>query len=268
MEEAIGIFKKAEKLDPRATKIYNGVGETYILQRRYEEAEPYLNKGISLGPDQMYIYWAKMNLYLQWDGDLQKARATLTAAEQNIVSVSDPFYSYMQYYMNIYERDFEDALSLLSKMDDRAIDDQFFYTHEYHSKGLFYGYLNNPGLEKTYYDSALTVYKDMIAIDPEDSRLHSSLGLVYAGLNRKEDAMREGKKGVELLPMSKEAWRGAYRLEDLAVIYANVGELDLAIDHLETLLSVPGDLSVSLLKINPKWDPLREHPRFIKLISN
>jgi len=266
MEEAIGFFHKAVKLDPRATEIYNGLGETYILLRRYEEGEPYLNKGISLGPDQVYIYWAKMNLYLTWEGDLQKARATVTAAEQNIASVSDPFYSMMQYYMNIYERGFEDALSSLTMMDDRAIDDQFFYTHEYHSKGLLYGYLNNPGLEKTYYDSALTVYKEMIAIDPEDSRLHSSLGLVYAGLGRKEDAIRAGKKGVELLPISKEAWRGAYRVEDLAVIYANVGELDLAIDHLETLLSIPGDLSVHLLRLNPKWDPLREHPRFVSLL--
>ena len=91
--------------------------------------------------------------------------------------------------------------------------------------------------------------------------------MVYAGLGRKEDAIRAGKKGVELLPISKEAWRGAYRLEDLAVIYAQVAEPDLAIDHLETLLSVPSDLSVQLLRLNPKWDPLREHPRFIALLE-
>ena len=91
--------------------------------------------------------------------------------------------------------------------------------------------------------------------------------MVYAGLGRKEDAIRAGKKGVELLPSSKEAWRGAYRLEDLAVIYTKVGELDLAIDHLETLLSIPGDLSVNLIRLDPKWDPLRDHPRFIALLE-
>ena len=73
---------------------------------------------------------------------------------------------------------------------------------------------------------------------------------------------------MELLPISKEAWRGAYRLEDLAVIYAKVGEYDLAIDEIELLLSIPGDLSVNILRLDPKWDPLREHQRFIKLIAN
>ena len=86
-------------------------------------------------------------------------------------------------------------------------------------------------------------------------------------IGRKEDAIRAGVKGVDLLPISKEAWRGAYRVEDLAVIYAMVGESDLAIDHLETLLSIPGDLSVNLLKLDPKWDPLRDHPRFIALLE-
>ena len=69
---------------------------------------------------------------------------------------------------------------------------------------------------------------------PDDDRFRSALGIAYAGLGRKEDAIREGKLGVELLPMSKEAWRGAYREEDLARIYTMVGEHDAAIDRLET----------------------------------
>jgi len=87
------------------------------------------------------------------------------------------------------------------------------------------------------------------------------------GLAEKKMLCEQEKKGVEILPISKEAWRGAYRVEHLAVIYAMVGEYDLAIDQLETLLSMPSDLSVNLLRLNPKWDPLREHPRFIKLIQ-
>ncbi|TFB11476.1 tetratricopeptide repeat protein [Candidatus Marinimicrobia bacterium MT.SAG.3] len=268
MEEAIVNFKKAVELDPRSSIIAYNLAETFGLLRRYEEAERHLNKAISLRPDEMSNYFGKMYLYLQWDGDLQKARAVVAAAEQNAVSVRDPFYIVMIYYMSIYEKRFEDALSSLSKMDDRAIDNQFNYTHEYQMKAKMHGFLNNSGLEKTYYDSALTVYKNMIATDPDDNRLYSSLGLVYAGLNRKKDAIREGKKGVELLPISKEAWRGAYRLEDLAVIYAKVGEYDLAIDEIELLLSIPGDLSVNILRLDPKWDPLREHQRFIKLIAN
>ncbi|MCH7620253.1 MAG: tetratricopeptide repeat protein, partial [Candidatus Marinimicrobia bacterium] len=117
MEEAVVNFKKAVELDPRSSIIATNLAQTFRLLRRYEEAERRLNKAISLGPDQMYIYFEKMYLYLQWDGDLQKARAVVAAAEQNVVSVRDPRYIGMKYYMSIYERRFNDALSSWSKMD-------------------------------------------------------------------------------------------------------------------------------------------------------
>ncbi len=107
-----------------------------------------------------------------------------------------------------------------------------------------------------------------IEAQPDDSRLHSTLGIAYAGLGRKEDALREGKLAVDLLPISKEAYRGAYRAIDLAQIYAMVGETDAAIDRLEHLLSIPGPLSVSLLRLDPIWDPLRDHPRFQQLVQS
>ena len=91
--------------------------------------------------------------------------------------------------------------------------------------------------------------------------------MTYAGLGRKEDAIREGELAVELLPMSKEAWRGAYRAEDLARIYAMVGEYDAAIDQLDSLLAVPSPTAVPMLRIDPAWEPLREHPRFQALLA-
>ncbi len=67
--------------------------------------------------------------------------------------------------------------------------------------------------------------------------------------------------------MSKEAWRGANRVEDLAVIYTMVGEYDAAIDQLELLLAVPSPMSVPMLRIDPTWNPLRGHPRFQALLE-
>ena len=102
---------------------------------------------------------------------------------------------------------------------------------------------------------------------PEDGWFHSSLGIAYAGLGRKEDALREGKLGVKLLPVTKEAWRGLYRVEALAKIYVMVDEFDAAIDQLEFLLYVPGEISIPLLRLDPAWDPLRDHPRFKRLLE-
>src|ERR1051326_1803762 len=122
--------------------------------------------------------------------------------------------------------------------------------------------LPGPARQRAPYDSARALIERKVHDRPDDSRLHSALGIAYAGLGRKEDAIREGKKGVDLLPVSKEAWRGAYRVRDLARIYAMTGEPDAAMDQLEHLLSIPAEISVPLVRIDPRWAPLRGTPRF------
>jgi hypothetical protein len=79
---------------------------------------------------------------------------------------------------------------------------------------------------------------------------------------------REGKLGMELLPVKKEAWGSLYRVQALAKIYVMVGEFDAAIDQLEYLISIPSRLSIPLLQLDPAWNPLHNHPRFKKLIES
>jgi hypothetical protein len=73
---------------------------------------------------------------------------------------------------------------------------------------------------------------------------------------------------MDLLPIGREAWRGLYLVNDFANIYVMVGESDAAINQLDFLLFVPGEMSIPLLKLDPAWDPLRNHPRFKKLIES
>ncbi|MGH7752595.1 MAG: tetratricopeptide repeat protein [Gemmatimonadales bacterium] len=101
---------------------------------------------------------------------------------------------------------------------------------------------------------------------PDDGRLRGALGIAYAGLGRKQEAIREGERGVELIPVSRDAYQGYYRVLDLARIYTMVGEHAAAVDRLAYLLSVPGHLTVAWLKADPTWDPLRGHPRFQRLL--
>ena len=127
--------------------------------------------------------------------------------------------------------------------------------------------MHSPQQAHLYYDSARVLLEDRIRKFPNDERMHGSLGIAYAGLGKKEDAIREAKRGVELLPVSREAIRGAYRVEELAETYAMVGEYDLAVTQLELLLSAPGEISVPLLRLDPAWSPLRGNLRFQKLIA-
>ena len=102
---------------------------------------------------------------------------------------------------------------------------------------------------------------------PEDPWLHGFLGQAYAGLRRKEDAIREGKRATELLPISKDAIMGPIFLTDLAAIYAKVGEHQEALDQIEYLLSIPSFLSIQSLQLESRWKPLWNHPRFQELVE-
>ncbi len=127
--------------------------------------------------------------------------------------------------------------------------------------------MNKKEPAKKYYDESRIILESKIQERPEDARFHSALGIAYAGLGRNVDAIREGKIGVKLLPVTKEAYRGLYRVEALAKIYVMVGEFEAAIDQLDFLLSIPGDLSIPLLRLDPAWAPLRDHPRFKRLLE-
>ena len=97
---------------------------------------------------------------------------------------------------------------------------------------------------------------------------YSTLGFIYAYLGRKEDAVRMASRAVELLPISKDAVLGASYVHRLAEVYAIVGEHEAALDQLDILFTVPSRISVHVLRLDPIWDPLREHPRFQQLLAD
>jgi len=110
---------------------------------------------------------------------------------------------------------------------------------------------------------------------PDDARRHASLGLLYAFMGRKEDAIRESRRAIELEPESKDAYHGALLASNLALVYARTGESDQAITLIERLLSTPGtpeygslaSITLAELRLGWQWDPLRSNPRFKKIIE-
>jgi len=125
--------------------------------------------------------------------------------------------------------------------------------------------MNNNQLATKHYESAVRLLEEKIKEDPEDSRYYSALGIAYAGLGKKEEAIYSVQKATEILPISKEAYRVAIRAAELAQVYVMVGEFDKALDLIEKLLSIPGEISAPLLRIDPVWVPLHSNPRFQRL---
>jgi len=116
-----------------------------------------------------------------------------------------------------------------------------------------------------YADSARLAFEEQIRAAPDDGQRHVLLGLALAYMGRKADAVREGQRGVALLPISKDGYFGPYNQLQLVRIYLLVGEPEQALDQLEPLLRVPFYLSPGWLRIDPTFDPLRSNPRFRRL---
>jgi predicted Zn-dependent protease len=102
---------------------------------------------------------------------------------------------------------------------------------------------------------------------PDNEWLHSLLGMAYAGLGRSMDAVREARLGCELMPASKDAMRAHHHVEELARVYTMVGRKDEAIVQLDDLLARSGLWTPHLLRLDPRWDPLRSDPRFQALLT-
>ena len=266
LEQGLTNIKKAAELDPLSNTLATDVGTTFKFLRKYTEAERYFERAIWLAPDNAIAYDLKGQLYLIWQGSTEKARAVLEEGPENIKTTENADIVNLLVTIDVFDGNYQEALDRLSLMSE-DVDHMNHFIPNTLRYALIYRYMNKKELAKKYYEDARSILESKIQERPEDARFHSSLGIAYAGLRRKEDAIREGKLAVELLPVSKEAMCGSYRVDDLARIYVMVGEFDAAIDQLEFLLSIPSALSIPLLRLDPAWDPLRDQRRFKRLLE-
>jgi serine/threonine-protein kinase len=261
-------FEKALDLDPRRSEIAVEVGETCDMLREYSKAEEFYNMSIMLKPDWVLSYYNLSRMFLRRDGDMIKAREILVNAARNCKnSVSDSTLIETNVLIDIYEGKYEEGLKDLSLVKD-VIQTQFYFKPKYLYYATIYGLMKKPEQEHDYYDSTRIFLEKRRNNFPDDQRFYSSLGIVYAGLGLKEKAIEAGKKGVELMPIIKEAYGGVFRAEDLALIYVMVGKYDEAIKQIKYLLSIPGLLSTKILELDPRWAPLRNRSEFKKMMES
>ena len=121
---------------------------------------------------------------------------------------------------------------------------------------------------RAYADSAVRASRDVLADSPDDAQRRALLGLALAYAGRKGEAIREGERGVSLLPISKDAYTGPYLQHQLVRIYILTGEPQKAVDLLAPLLDIPYYVSPGWLRVDPTFDPLRKLPRFQALLAD
>jgi serine/threonine-protein kinase len=271
METSVAYFERALELDPRSATLVSQIGETLALLRRFDEAGPYSDRAIALNPEFRDPYVENARLFVA-SGDTRSARETLAAGTK--AGAVRP-YAQEWIWLEALEGRHDDALSRLDQAPAEWLNDpelgeswntQFVYVPREQWYAILKGLLGDTESERSYWEAAAAHLEPLMLERPEDPRLHSALGIAYAGLGRKVDAIREGKLGVALMPITREAYRGASRVENLARIYTSVGELDAATDELAILLDRPTRMTVGRLRLEPWWRPLHGHPRFEALL--
>lgn len=266
-EKAKEGFKKALENDPNSSRIANNAGDTYVLMREYPDALYHYNKAISLNPDFYLTYMQKVFLFLKRDGNTELARETLEEVSLITNSTLDPQFIEFRTLFDIYDGYYQQALDYLSTADYDINRSQLYFMPRTLINAWIYDLMNHKEEAYAYYNSARIELEAWLIELPDDSRIYSSLGIAYAGLGQRQKAIDAGTEAVNIMPISKDAWRGANRLADLALIYVMVGEYDFAIKHIELLLSIPSVLSTPLLRLDPIWRPLMDHPEFNSLLE-
>jgi serine/threonine-protein kinase len=261
-DSAAARLARAALLDPRSASVAGQLADIDIQLRKYGAADSAASRSLALAPTNLAMVMRKVLVDLG-RGRLDSARAVLRASERQI----DPtaVYAYFATYQDLYWVLEDDAQRQVLGLPPSAFDDdrgnwgivlaQLYDLHGDRARAAMYA------------DSARIAFEKRLKETPEDAQSHVFLGLSLAYLGRKAEAVREGRRAVELLPIAKDAQNGPYMQHQLARIYLIVGEPEQALDQLVPLLKMPYYLSPGWLRIDPTFDPLRKNPRFMKLVE-
>ncbi len=261
-DAAVEHLREAVRLDPRSANIERVLGDALVRLRRYPEAREAFDRGLPLAPTNLILIEFKAMSYLG-EGDLAGARAVLKAVPREVEPTA--LVAVVSNYEDLGWVLDEEQREILLRLTPSAFDDD---------RGTWalclvqaYAWKGDAANVRTHAEEARKAYEEQLRAAPNDAQRHSDLGLALAYLGRKEEATREGERGVALDSVAKDAVTGPYVQHQLARIYMLVGEPEKALDKLEPLLKIPYYLSPGWLKIDPNFDPLRKNPRFQKLVA-
>jgi TolB-like protein/Tfp pilus assembly protein PilF/predicted Ser/Thr protein kinase len=270
-EEAIGNLERAIELDPRNINGLDQIGDSYAGLRRYAEQKSKLDRILTIKPDDVALKAERAFVDVNWKADtgplhrvIDEIRVTNPTAMKGAVA-----FNWLR--LALAERDVAAAKDALLASDEFPLGgDAVNFTRPF-AEGVIARMTKDEQHARLAFTAARAEQEKKVQAQPDYGPAWSVLGVIDAALGRKEEALREGRRAVELLPVEKDPINGMVMIKYLAMTAAWVGEEDLACAQLATAVRSPIsgiELSYGELKLMPFWDPLRGDPCFEKIVNS
>jgi TolB-like protein len=264
-EEATRNIERALELDPRNFFILHQLALAYLRQRRYADEARTYDRALEIVPGDPKTRILRALIALDWRADIKPFQTTLAALHAENPRMPLDVDALLP---ALCERTGTVAGRVLANYPrEGVVNHGVNYPYAYW-EGVVARCQGDSAKAQTAFTAARREVEKTVERQPDFAAALSLLGMIDAGLGRKEEALREGRRASELLPISKDAIDGADIAINLAQIYAWTGEKDRAIEQIAAVERVPNVLSYGLLKLHPYWDPLRGDPRFEKIVAS
>jgi TolB-like protein/Flp pilus assembly protein TadD len=264
--ESTANLEKSAALDPKNLTVLFNLAFSYMAQRKFEVADQVLDRAIVAAPQSFTSRGLKAYLAVLWKGDIRFAESELSAFPPD--ADPDGRLTSARVWLLSLQRKFSDALLVLQQFRGETLANPSNPAcPKAFLEGLLYLNLGDKAKARAAFERARVLSEYSLRESPDDAARHAQHGAILAGLDQKQEAINEGKRAVELLPESEDAFDGPFITASLAEIYTWVGEHDEAIRLLDHLLQTPNGPTVPVLKLDPTWDRLRKDPRFQALID-
>jgi TolB-like protein/class 3 adenylate cyclase len=267
-EESIRNCERAISLDPRNFFALEQTAQSYHAIRRYTEETATYDRVLAFEPHDAVTKVARALVELHSKADTRPLHQVIdsirVANPEATPSIADAWL-----LCALSERDATATKNALIALGENPINlastENVRFNRPFF-EGVIARLMTDDGKARLAFTTARTEQEKIVQAQPNYALPRCVLGLIDAGLGRKEEALREGRRAVELLPPEKDAFDGSATVKYLAMIAAWVGEKDLAFKELATAIRSTSGLTYGQLKLLPLWDPLRGDPRFEKIV--
>jgi TolB-like protein/Tfp pilus assembly protein PilF len=266
-EESTTNLKRALELDPRNLFFLQQLSFTYDFQRRYRDLAAVLDRALKLVPSDPDTRVARALIDLKERADPRPAHATIEAVVAEDPAAAGTI-AEQWLYIALCERDNFGVSRALAVVLPEGINTGTMWWPRAYLQAVAARARGDATVARAAFAAARAEVEKTMRGQPDYAQGLTVLGLIDAGLGRKEDAIREGRRAVELVPVSKDVLDGTDLILNLAAIYAWTGEKDLALKQLAEAAQLPGALNYGWLRLHPDCDPLRGDPRFEKIVAS